>query len=28
MDRIRGGEEIFQNKEEIKVIGNALGAPG
>ena len=28
MDRIRGGEEIFQNKEEMEVIGNALGTPG
>jgi hypothetical protein len=28
MDRIRGGEKVFENKEEMEVIGNALGTPG
>lgn len=28
MDRIRGGEKIFMNKEELNIIGNALGTPG
>ncbi len=28
MDRIRRGEKIFENKEEMDIIGNALGTPG
>lgn len=28
MDRIRRGEIIFKNKEELDIIGNALGTPG
>jgi hypothetical protein len=28
MDRIRGGEKIFESKEEMEAIGNALGTPG
>jgi hypothetical protein len=28
MDRIRSGEKIFMNKEELNIIGNALGTPG
>ena len=28
MDRIRGGEEIFASREEMEIIGNALGIPG
>ncbi|KAL3763847.1 hypothetical protein ACHAW5_006265 [Stephanodiscus triporus] len=27
MDRIRRGEKIFENKEEMDIIGNALGTP-
>jgi len=25
MNRIRSGEQIFANKEELSIIGNALG---
>ncbi len=28
MYRIRRGEKIFETKEEIDIIGNALGTPG
>lgn len=26
MDRIRSGEQIFSNREELAIIGNVLGA--
>ena len=27
MNRIRSGEKIFANNEELEIIGNALGTP-
>ena len=27
MDRIRSGEKIFANNDELEIIGNALGTP-
>ena len=28
MNRIRSGEQIFANKEELSIVGNALGTVG